>query len=253
MVSHTSFYKNWENRNVKPEEILGAIRSIENPKFRALAAFLYLTGCRIEEVLPYQGCQEWSEKRGIKVKQLTYPEGHDNDTVPDFCPPHVIVEGVRNLKRKVFRCQKREFNDEQGIKRTVWVKDETKRMPASTLYRSIPINIGVVERPFWTVFWEYAKNQPLQEELWPSTTRYDAYHHICGRTDTNKKGITTVKTGGGINLHALRHQRLTHLAIRNKLHPQQLRRFVGWASSTTADNYVESGTQDILEQQKRGE
>jgi integrase len=237
---HTDAYLAWENKKQSPDKILEAIQSIKEPKYKALAAFLYVTGCRISEAIPYTGKQEWHDKKGIRKNQVII------DTTN---PKKVKITGVRNLKRRLYRSRKEYYKDDNGFQHYRLIKDTERTNKKADLYREIGFSVGKAEQPFWNIFLEYYNTIKPIEELFPF--KYvDCYYKICARQWKTKKGLTK-KEGGNINPHAIRHQRFTHFVDHYRLHPQQLRRKAGWASSHTADQYVESSSEDMIEQEAR--
>jgi len=238
---HSESYQKWELKSSEISQVLDSIRAISKPEFRALASFLYLTGCRISEVLPYQGKSDWEHKEGIKKHQVTLDPSRPNA---------VNISAVRCLKRRIYRQKKETYTDDKLKERVRFVADTNRRTDKKTRYREIGFSIGPQEQPFWDTFWEYASQLPSDAVLFPYT-RYQAYRAIAQRTYTNPDGSVTIKKGGQINPHAIRHQRFSHFVKVYKLHPQQLRKQAGWASSLTADKYVNTSTEDLITEEER--
>ena len=238
---HSESYQKWELKSSEISQVLDSIRAISKPEFRALASFLYLTGCRISEVLPYQGKSDWEHKEGIKKHQVTLDPSRPNA---------VKIGAVRCLKRRIYRQKKETYTDDQLKERVRFVPDTNRRTDKKLRYREIGFSIGPQEQPFWDTFWSYASQLQDDAVLFPYT-RYQAYRAIAQRTYTNKEGMVTIKTGGNINPHAIRHQRFSQLVSTYKLHPQQLRKKAGWASSLTADKYVASSSEDLITEEER--
>jgi integrase len=235
---HSSTYRSWDTKSVAPEHVWTAIKNIPQTPYRALAAFLYLTGCRISEVIPYTGTQDWHERFGITKSQIIIDPMNERK---------VKILMVRNLKRRMNKLKREWYKDERGRERYKLVPTG-KRVPRHNLYREIGFSIGTRELPFWDCFWSYADKLLPEQQLFPFT-RHQAYRKIAHTTWKTRTGETRISVGGGINPHALRHQRFTHFVNIYRLHPQQLRRKAGWASSLTADHYVDSSTEDIIEQE----
>jgi integrase len=240
---HSEAYGLWEGRSYPPERVLEHIQRIQDPGYKALASFLYLTGCRVSEVIPYVGHQEWPDKQGILKSQIVLDPAHPNK---------VKVYGIRNLKRRLTRMRKEAWMDAEGKVHTRYVprEDKNARVPKTDLYREVGFSVGKREQPFWELFWSYAQHLLPEQQLFPFPY-FAVYRRLAQRTLIDKDGNYRTKPGGRINPHALRHQRFTHLVNIYRLHPQQLRRKAGWASSMTADKYVDTSSEDMIEQEER--
>jgi integrase len=235
---HTEAYLKWENKKYPSTTVLQSIQAIKEPTFQALAAFLYLTGCRISEVIPYVGKQDWKDKSGIRRQQVIQDPANPNK---------IRITGVRNLKRRIYRSHKLYSNDNTSY---TFVPDMARPNKYADLYRDIGFSVGKEEKPFWDIFISYANTVPPGMELFP--LKYETcYYALCMRTYKNKEGEVIVKLGGMINPHAIRHQRFTQFVDKYRLDPQQLRRKAGWKSSLTADFYVESSPIDMIEQEEQ--
>ena len=214
--------KAWQGRIVPAEQLVDAmntIKAFDTLKARALFAFLYLTGARIAEVVRYNSNQQpWPVKDGIRKNQVV--------ASPDD-PARVTVWNVRCLKRKLRTYKKIHKADPlTGIVATVKVPNEKLKQPT---YRNIAIRINAPEQPFWDAYNAYAGGLDAGQELFPMSPQHA------------RRVIQT----SGVHPHALRHQRFTHYVDLYHMPSQQLRRQAGWASSATADHYVESQTDDI--------
>ena len=119
-----------QNNNQIPNlyryQILEAINKQELPKYRALIAFLYLTGCRVSEVVKYK-------KNPAKNKGLLADTGN----------PGIIGEPIR--KKHV------ELRDNHIIVLTV----RTLKQRKLKQYRNIPIPKNTLENPFLAEFLAY--------------------------------------------------------------------------------------------------
>jgi hypothetical protein len=188
---HTEAYKLWEDKKLPPSTILDHIRTIKRPSYQALAAFLYLTGCRIQEVIPYKGHQDWKDRSGIRKQQVI---------IDVMMPNKVKVTGVRNLKRRVYRSRKVYETDPNGYLTSKYhfEKDITRRNKSSDLIREVGFSIGKDEQPFWNIFLEHYNTLTPDQELFPFYPQ-QCYYALCMRKWKNSKGEVVVKEGGMIN------------------------------------------------------
>ena len=214
--------KAWQNKIVTAGMLLEHMNKIDGNtviRDRALFAFLYLTGARVQEVVRYNSKQQpWPSTEGIRKSQVVVN--------PDD-PERVTVWNVRCLKRKLRTYKKVQKADAlTGIVTTEKVVNDKLKAPT---YRNIAIRINNPEKPFWTALQAYMDGLPADSELFPFTPQN-------ARQRLYKSGV---------HPHALRHQRFTHYVDLYHMPSQQLRRQAGWASSATADHYVESQTDDI--------
>ena len=206
-----------------------------------MAAFLYLTGCRLQEVLPYTGRAPWPNKEAVKKNQLE---------VNPADPSRVKVINVRCLKRKLQKMRRQELVGDPGGRHYTLVPRDGS--PVKPQYRQVPIRIDTDTQPFWDIFMAHADQVGSDQPLFTSSTGKPlsstrAYQILAQEVVTNKMGGKKYRKGAGINPHAFRHQRYTRLVNVYRLSSQQLRRHAGWSSSITADQYVDSNADDILD------
>jgi len=175
-------------------ELIERINKLNNIRDQALVAFLYLTACRISEVVPYivekkKGIQDTRQLKGepIKKKQI------------EFFNDVLIIRQVRTLKRK-------------------------KYIP-----KSIPIVIAK-EIKFVEYIKEYTKSLSDEDFLFNMT----------------RQRALQIMNSIGLYNHYLRHLRLTHLATDYGFSGQELKHFVNWSSSNTADNYVHLNVDNLI-------
>jgi integrase len=245
---HTETFKKWRGKTTTSkyirEEIIDKIQTNTAIRDKALIAFLYLTGCRISEVIPYKGKAPWNDKEGIRKDQIDInPSDHNR----------IKILNVRNLKRRHYKCKKvKKVGDDLQDHYTLEYRTD-RPTPPEDLYRNIGIKIDQETEQLWQYVTDWVAQCPNKELF--KMTKQRAYQILVQQViyHTNKDGKTTKteKKGAGINPHRLRHFRFTHLVDIYRLPGQQLRRHAGWANSTTADKYVDSGVEDILDNMTR--
>lgn len=214
--------KKWQRKIETAASLLTYMNKIATHNIvrdKALFALLYLSGARIQEVVRYNSNQQpWPAKEGIRKSDIVINETD---------PTKVTVLNVRCLKRKLRKKKKIVKADlTTGIVTTTTEEKEETKPP---VYRNIAIRINASEKPFWDALQAYMEGLPADSELFPMSPQN-------ARQRLYKSGV---------HPHALRHQRFTHYVDLYHMPSQQLRRQAGWASSATADHYVESQTEDI--------
>jgi integrase len=233
--------------SLTPTQVKDAILGIQNVPVRALVAFLYLTGCRIEEACRYQRDIRWGGDRrihsGIRKYQITYDTTHK-------C---ILVRDVRTLKKKtkwgktittteILPKATTDLTTITGIKDIKELADHyviTKEEKQVTINyttlntdyrRTIPIPIKGNEELLDTLH-AYIATKDDGDELW-------AY--------TQEKGSRVVSKHTGMFSHLFRHYRLTHLVQYEGYDGERLRQFTGWASAEEAAPYIHLRWTDLL-------
>lgn len=197
-------------------EILDKVNLLNSLRDKALVSFLYLTGCRIEEVVKY--IIERNPKRELTNKQ----------TKKKYSAP--ILERIKQgngIKKKQLI-----FEDDNL---TIYNIRCLKRKKDNAIKRTIPILLKEKEKPFVKLIQEYIKELDREQELFP-ITRARAYQ---------------ILSEIGLFPHYLRHLRLTHLVIDYNFSNEHLRRFTGWTSGKPTDEYVHLSAEDLLEKMRR--
>jgi len=189
------------------EELLVKIRAINNIRDRALAAFIYLSGCRISEIVGkikhigiYQSNNNVSKRIGtaksIEIKPLCKENlvKHEEDII--------VIENVPCLK---------------------WRK--------SLMYRNVPIRISS-DNDFLELFMPYYNTLPPGSQLF-KISRQRAWQII-------NKHL-------GIFTHALIHKRCTDLVTLKGFPDQYLKQFRGWKDSRYAQTYTHLNWHDVAQ------
>jgi len=183
------------------------------PKFKALAAFIYLTGARVSEIVPNK-LRKW---RGITLGQLINGTDLIVESVGDktfWVLQNIPVEKIRD--RNPFTKRK----NIKGIK-----------------FRNIPINLEssfdfteIVTNWIESEFDEVNRKPTPNTVLFPYTRQWVQYNlnHFMG-----------------IFPHYLRHLRLTHLVQDYGISDAHLQLITGWDSTTTAMHYRHLNWRDV--------
>jgi integrase len=202
---------------VMPRSILlNKIREIKSPRIQALACFLYLSACRVEEVVKL--VQETKLNRTIIQKEMV--DGVMKKT-PVAAP---ITE--RKLKGEPIKKSQIEIREDVILVHNVRCLKKRKGYKL----RTIPININSMERPFIETFLEYLENVPDNGYLF----------------DMTRQNAFTMLDRVGLYCHFLRHCRLTHLAVDYNFNSSELRQFTGWGSSFMSDHYVHLNIDNLM-------
>ena len=207
----------------KPE-LLAMIHSINsNTKVRdkALVSFIYMTGCRISEIVGTTKVSNKYSDSDIKNK-VAYKE-----RIPIKSEEYKVVP----LKKENI-----EINFEDDIIRVYNViclkrKFENHR-------RTIPIIISQ-EKPFVDLFLKYYDTLQEGDTIFP-INRQRAWQII------NKHMVKYVDSKE-IRLfnHFLIHERCSHLAAHKNFSPLDLQKFRGWRDTSQASVYAHLNTEDI--------
>lgn len=182
-------------------DIINSINSNHELRDRALISFLYLTGCRIEEVVKFVKEKNLKKTKVDKVTKQRIPKPilestYEGDPIRK---EHIIeqdnrliVKGVRILKRQRY------------------------------IPRNIPIPKNNMEQPLIDILKAYL-----------NTLSNDSFLFNISRRRAGQ-----IISKAGLYPHYMRHMRNTHLAEDYGLTSAELQQFNGWASSNSADAYI---------------
>lgn len=205
---------------LKRYEILERINALDNIRDRALVAFLYLTGCRIEEVVKYYW--EAQTHRRLKIKK-GQPE------TKDLPIPIKVLKGEPIKKKQLeFKNDVIIIQDVRSLKRGKY--EDSKRVRL----RNVPIFIAPNEMPFIEIVQEYIKTKGLDDPLF----------------DMTRQRASQILNKIGMFNHYLRHIRDTHLVLDYGFSAAELKQYNNWASSITADNYVHLNIDNLIDKMR---
>jgi len=197
-------------------ELLYKINNMDNARDKALVSFLYMTGCRIEEVVKFKRkvCFECGEK--IKYVHTT-KEGDIVKHYINWC--HKCKKEVNHIWKvlgepiKKFQIEFKEnsmlITQVRSLKRGEW-------MP-----RNIPIPY-IKEQEFINIFKNYIDTLEDGAVLFPFSR--ERAHQIVKKI--------------GLHCHHFRHLRSTRLATEYGFNAADIKQHHGWSSSKPADTYV---------------
>lgn len=196
----------------KINQVRGGLR-IRN---QALIAFLYLTGCRVEEVVKYR--LETNPTRVLKKREVT-PEGFQRIiTVPS--PRYQSSFAGHPIYKKQI-----EERDNLIIIRNVRTLKRRTSFP-----RNIPIIKNKLEEPLIKIIKNYTDSVDDETPLFPFSRQWSA--QILEKV--------------GLFNHWLRHIRLTHLVTDYGFNGIQLQHFTGWADTNPSKHYVHLNIQNLI-------
>ena len=201
--------------------MINGINSSTKVRDKALVAFIYMSGCRISEILGTMKCSNkytesdiqnkvpYKERTPIKSEQYKVVPIKKKDVEVDFANDIIRVYNVICLKRK--------FENHK---------------------RTIPIIISQ-EKPFVDLFLKHLDKLNDDAPLF-KINRQRAWQII------NRNMIRYVD-GEEIRLfnHFLIHERCSHLAAQKNFSPLDLQKFRGWRNTSQASVYAHLNTEDI--------
>ena len=207
-------------------EIVDAIQAINSPnplRDKALIAFLYLSGCRVEECVKYMGLRTVE----VDVEVPGTIKGRRAYMLQKQEQLKKVLIGYPIVKKQVefFKQDELIIHNVRILKRRKW----------PVLLRNIPIVINNKEKDIYQYFMNYLSYLDREEPIF-NMTRERAWQII------KEVGLTP---------HILRHIRLTHLAQDYDFTDQQLVKFTGWHDSRQASNYVRMNVGDLLKKMKK--
>ena len=199
-----------------PEEIYNMIKSIKDEPFRCLCAILYLSGCRISELVRYEKLQfqkqEYTDDKGKTKHRVLWKTKTIIESHPSICKKQlqfvmdeyisVLLISTRNLK-----------NRERHTK-------------------DVPINLSKKENiEFVDIINPYITKLGPGDELFPFNRPQAEY--------MSKKWLP-------FNLHFLRDLRATNLSKIDDLNTSELQKVFGWTDGRPAAKYIMLKWRDLV-------
>lgn len=209
-------------RKVEAEELIPAPKllyiidtKLNNLRDKALASFLYMSGCRISEILgTTKTIKHYIKEKGKFILDL---EG-----MRAYNPEENTITKVKPLTKESIEIKPEIalmlIHDVPCLKRR---EDIPKRY--------IPVYIPKV-RAFFEIFMQYYKTLQPGQPLF-SITRQRAWQ--------------IMKSKLGLFNHFFIHNRTTHLVVHDGFSDQDLKQYRGWSSTLPATSYVHMRWQDL--------
>jgi integrase len=196
-------------------ELINKIKAIENIRDRALAAFLYLTGCRISEVL--------GTIKRVKKYKYEVVEGKRKKFIES-----TTIEKIEPLRKESI-----EYLPDKDLILVHQVSCLKRRLNVPR--RNIPIIVSA-DSELVGIFGKYYNTLPDGSKLFP-ISRQRAWQII------NKEL--------GLYTHFLIHERCSHLVTYKNFTDLDLMQFRGWSNTSMASVYTHLNWQDIAEKMRK--
>ena len=205
---------------IEPQDILIMASKIDDIRDRALFCVLYLTACRIEEVVRYQK-RQWGIKKVIIIKEGYKPkkvikQDYKNLTKIGILHSGIKKEDIKEVTLKNIPCV-------QFILRNL--KHREKKI------KIIPIRLdNEINKKLWYFIRTYIQVLEDWRELFPFENRN-------GERILNKINW---------NPHSLRKARLTHLYRYEGYNDHDLMNYAGWTDARPSKDYIKSTPEDLI-------
>lgn len=195
-------------QNNTPQLLLYTIQQLSNQRDAALVAFIYLTGCRISEILGkkkvipiYEG--KGKERLKVSAKEVIILPLKYEDVV-QFNEEIILIQNIPCLKYR-------------------------NTVPR----RNTPLKLNSADdKPFIDIFMSYYRT------LQPGATLFDMSRQRAWQIVNKKLGVFT---------HYLIHERCTELVTKRGLTDLYLKQLRGWKDTRPAGIYAHLNWQDLAE------
>ncbi len=199
------------NKVLNRYELDQVINKLKKERDKNLVRLLYLTGCRINELLPVRKSQVQVQERYDKKFLMLY---------------NIICE-------KTF---KRTYIDQVTRERKTIKKNINRKRPT----RQIGIRCDL--EPYAEDVIKWLNNLPEDAYLFPD----ERFRKNYGYKSISRVTAWRILFSVGQYPHFIRHTRLTHLVTEFRLSPYDLQGFVGWRSLKTATDYIHQSGDDLI-------
>jgi len=201
---------------ITPERMLQITKSIENLTLRSLVALLYITGCRVSEIVRYE--KLWFEREEY-IDEIT---GKKKKRV--LWKTRKVVASLPSIKRNQIRYEDR--GDRTFL--VITVRNLKNR---KTNEKSIPFSTSrTINQEFLKIIDDYTETLGSDDEMFPYSRPQIEYK---------------LKKLLPFNIHYIRDIRATHLYVLCNLKEEELKRAMGWSDLRPADRYVNLRWEDF--------
>lgn len=213
------------------DEIVQTIINIRDVRCQALVAALFLTGCRIEEIIPYQ-------YRGVYKDNIDY--SHNGITISSFKHDGNDWVKIKTRVSKSGRVPAAILKNKDTVEgREIFLREKEKKLRHR--YKEIPIYCpdGSNNEKLLRMISNYSdisvpkNNIGIQD---PTQSIFNFDYRTAHRLITKHIDWTP---------HFIRHMRMTIMSRDYKLSAPELQKFGGWASGSIAMSYVSADLSDI--------
>jgi len=210
--------KSWERQkkfkkvnvvSITPEEMFMIVQSIKDRTLQALVALLYITGCRISELIRYERLQfdtvEYIDDKGKKRKKILWKTKK-------------IIESLPSIKKG--QLEYKETNNEMYLISTVRnLKNRISHVKIIPFSCNRPIN-----KKFLDIINNFIEGKTNDTELFPYRRSEIEY---------------SLRKILPFNIHFIRDIRATHLYVTYDMKEEELKRVMGWTDTRPAGRYVD--------------
>ena len=203
--------------SITPEQMLKITQDITNVTMRTLVALLYITGCRVSELIRYERLfyekEEYLDADGKKRKRTLWRTRR-------------VVESLPGIKKNQLR-----YEDSHELTYLVITTRNLKNR--HTHEKTIPLNCSrPINQGFLQIIDDYIETLSDEDEMFPYTRPQIEYK---------------LKKFLPFNIHYIRDIRATHLYVLYDLKEEELKRAMGWTDSRPASRYVAMRWTDFAE------
>lgn len=216
--------KPWEKQEQRkkqpvpnPREVWNIINQIPTLRVKALAAFAYLTGGRITELVK---C-DYLRKVHLAKDNEGNPIKDENGLFK--------VESIERIKLDYPGVCKQNIHKAWDKSRAIWLVDIQNRKNKVNPLKTIPVLIDR-ESEFIDFIEEYIRPLKDDQALFPFK---------------QKRAWQLLNDNVGWNCHYFRHLRATHLVTVHNMDSFSLLKYMGWTDLRPAQKYVRLNWRDI--------
>jgi len=209
-------YKRDNIVSISPEEMLRLTKEIKDFTMKSLVALLYITGCRISELVRYE--KLWFEREEY-IDEVT---GKTKKRI--LWKTRKVIESLPSIKRNQLRYEER--NDKLYL--IITVRNLKNRQSHN---KTIPFAVDrLINQGFLKIIDDYTETLQPNDEMFPYS-RPQVEHRL--------------KELLPFNIHYIRDIRATHLYVLCNLKEEELKRAMGWSDTRMTERYVRLKWEDF--------